>query len=203
MTINEYFDKVICINLARRQDRWAHVQGECEKWGLTVERFDAHDLGTYGNDGCTASHRGVLELICHHKWERTLILEDDFVGVRDDLVNMFDRIIHKVPSDWEMLYLGAHYAEKPRERINEHVILAGHLKTTSSYAVTYRAARQIAPTIYGIGPIDELMRIPNQTMRCYVVQPRLFAQYNNYSDLQMRQCNNLPCMVDTGHENMV
>ena len=203
MTINEYFDKVICINLDRRRDRWEHVQQECEKWKIQVERFDAHDVGTLGNHGCTASHRGVLELISHHKWPRTLILEDDFVVIRSDFENMFDRVIHKVPEDWEMLYLGAHYAEKPRARINEHVILAGHLKTTSSYALTYLAARQIVTTIEGGTPIDELMRIPNQTMRCYVTQPRLFAQYDNFSDLQKRQCNNRLCMEDTAHENMV
>ena len=41
-TLNEYFDAVYCINLARRTDRWKHVVEQCKKHTLAVERFDAY-----------------------------------------------------------------------------------------------------------------------------------------------------------------
>lgn len=202
-SLNEYFDHIICINLNRRPDRWQHAEAEFKKHNFTAMRFEGHDMPGWGNNGCTASHRGVLELISHHKWPRTLVLEDDFECVHDDMTAKFASMIGEVPADWEMLYLGGHYAEAPVERISGHVIRPGHLKTTSSYAVTYEAARKMAPHIFGIGPIDELYAKWNRELRCFIFQPRLMIQYNNYSDLQERECNNGPCMLDTRHENMV
>ncbi len=202
--LNEYFNQIVLINLARRRDRLDECTAQFTKYGIeNVTLFNAHDMPGWGNNGCTASHRGVLELISHHKWARTLVLEDDFQILHDDFNERFASMIGDVPSNWEMIYLGAHYAEKPQARISPRVIRSGRLKTTSSYAVTYELAREMAPHIAGIGPIDELYGQWNQRGNCYVFQPRLMVQRESYSDLQQRVCNNSGCMMDTNHENMV
>lgn len=156
MTINGYFDKVVCINLSLRTDRWKFVEEECAKHSLTLERFEAIDMGSWGNNGCTASHGAVLQMIVDNGWKRTLILKDDFQFRFDDSQQQFSNMIGAVPDDWWMLYLGGHYAEKPQGKVSDHVIRMGRMKTTSSYGVTIEAAKAMAPHIQGIGPIDEL-----------------------------------------------
>ena len=43
MKINDYFDKIICINLDKRPDRWREVQSQFKKAGISVQRFSAID----------------------------------------------------------------------------------------------------------------------------------------------------------------
>lgn len=206
-TLNQYFGHILCINLARRPDRWRHVLDQADMFNLQIRRLEGFDIykdgGHWGNDGCTAAHRMALDLIVANQWPRCLILEDDFESRFPDLQERFDSMIHQVPTDWWMLYLGGHYAEQPIARVSKHVIRCGHMKTTSSYGVTLEAAREMAPYIYGIGPIDELYARWNQSKPCYIFQPRLMVQYTNYSDIQRRECNNEMCMTDVRHEEMV
>lgn len=199
MTLNEWFDRIICINMDRRPDRWAHATAEFEKHGLTVQRFAGIDMGNLGNNGCTESHGAVLRMIVENEWPRTLILEDDVQFRHDDMQDRFAAMIGDVPADWFILYLGAGYGEVPRARVTPNVIRVNRMKTTSSYAVTLAAAREMAPHIHGIGPIDELYGGWNLSEPCYCFEPRLAIQYENYSDLQRAVLNNGASMEDDTH----
>lgn len=205
MKITDYFDKIILIHLERRTDRWEECVAELDAVGLrdAVTVFKGHDMPGDGNRGCTASHRGVLELIGHHGWERTLILEDDFKIVAPDFHGAFEAMIGEVPADWEMLYLGGHYQEGPQARVSPRVLRIGRMMTTSSYAVTLAFARRIAPWICGIGPIDTLYYETHMQGRCYICQPRLMVQRAGFSDLQQHWMDNGGCMMDGAHEAMV
>ncbi|OLE10687.1 MAG: hypothetical protein AUG89_11530 [Acidobacteria bacterium 13_1_20CM_4_56_7] len=204
---NFFGGHIVLINLARRPDRLDHAGTEFDKLGIrSWQRFEAIDAGPDdGNRGCSASHRAVMDLIAKNQWPRCLVLEDDFETALPDVQNVFRDIVHKVPSDWEMLYLGGHYAEKPRARVNPSIILIGEMKTTSSYGVTLETAYKLRDRIPTdtCDAIDNLYAEFNRTHRCYITQPRLFVQYNNYSDLQKRQMNNAACMSDPRHEQMV
>ncbi len=71
----------VCHELYHSYFSYLHLDDTQE---LTTGDYEEITVGEYmdnGNMGCTASHRGVLELICHHRWQRTLILEDDFMIV--------------------------------------------------------------------------------------------------------------------------
>lgn len=207
-SLNNYFEKVFCINLDHRTDRWLSCQTQFDKFGIVAERFKGyenliHDGIVNGNFGCTSSHRALLEIISYHKWERTLVLEDDFQILHDDFCDRFDRMICFVPNDWDMLYLGGHYGEAPESRINQHVVKMKRMLTTSSYAVTLHQARKMAPYICGPAPIDSLYGGWHLTDNCYILQPRLMVQYGNFSDIQRRHMDNSACMTDVRHENMV
>jgi GR25 family glycosyltransferase involved in LPS biosynthesis len=208
-TIEDYFDKILVINRAARTDRWQECEEEFRRFNLTkCERFDAYDHGLIdghigGNGGATSSHRAVLDVIAYNKWPRTLVLEDDFKIVHPDFHQRFNDMISEVPEDWQMLYLGGHYQEKPQSRVSKHVIRIGGMLTTSSYGITWQQARKMAPVIYGSGPIDCLYLKYNREDKCYIFQPRLMVQRDSYSDLQGRHMSNLDCMSNTTHENMV
>ena len=67
--INDYFDRVVCINLDRRTDRWAECVELVAKHDLRVERVSAVDGRTLADTpylkkgmlGCVLSHRIVYE----------------------------------------------------------------------------------------------------------------------------------------------
>lgn len=219
MRLNDYFDEIIVINRDARTDRMEHFNAMCAALNIRASRFRAHE-GTQlngkfdGNFGCTSSHRGVLELIAHHGWPRTLIFEDDAEAVepgrygdhtsmRLPFQQQWDAIVPEIPETWDMLYLGGHYGSMPIARISPHILRIHTMLTTSSYAVTAEFARKVAPHIYGHGPIDSLYFGFQPNHKCYCVQPRLFVQYTNVSDLQHRVMTNDICMLDPNHEKTV
>jgi GR25 family glycosyltransferase involved in LPS biosynthesis len=117
MKLNEYFDKIYCINLDRRTDRWEECQKIFSKHGLEVERFSAIDgskenygLGyPYDNELAGAiSHTKVIEKARELKLKNVLILEDDvdFIG---DLEKLFTEFIKETPQNWDGLLFGGNH----------------------------------------------------------------------------------------------
>ena len=207
-TLNSVFDKILCINRKSRRDRRESVVRQCEQFGIKLDWFEAHEADNClvggkpnGNFGCTASHRGCLELQCFHRWKTMLVLEDDFQIVHDDFVSMFDSMWPDIPEDWDFVFLGAGYAEDPIARVNDSVIRAGRLLTTSSYAITCAMARKIAPHIYGSSAIDSLYFGWQREAKTYVFSPRLMVQADGVSDLTGQFSRNSNSMLDTAHEN--
>jgi glycosyl transferase family 25 len=92
---------ILVINLAGSTVRWQKVSAALEAVGLTFERHEASDgrllsateiaqLAPWnpaaffkplspGEVGCCLSHVSVVERIVREGWERTLVLEDDFL----------------------------------------------------------------------------------------------------------------------------
>lgn len=223
--LNVHFEKIFVINLAKRTDRWEHFKTQLGRMGNPqVERFEAygdvvdHTGKVNGNCGCTASHRALLELIAFHRWKHVLIFEDDAKvrkEVEDDtpqrklvpldltrFENLIDYMVTEA-GDYDMLYLGGSYGENPKRRHSKHVIQTNSVMTTSSYAVTWQQARKMAPYIGGVGPIDSLYHQFNRESKCFMIQPRLFVQYPNFSDLTESQCENETSMTDLAHEEML
>jgi GR25 family glycosyltransferase involved in LPS biosynthesis len=84
MTLNDYFDMILVINLDKDKDRLALVTQEFEKINTTFDRVPGNVCGT-GNKikdrlaGCYLSHLSCMELAFVSKAKRVLICEDDVV----------------------------------------------------------------------------------------------------------------------------
>lgn len=204
MNLNTYFDRIVLINMERRSDRRQQCEAQFHHFGCAqVTLFTAHDMPGNENSGCTASHRGVLELICHHRWQHTLILEDDFEILHGDFNQRLEAMMPEVPGGYDMLYLGGGYGENPKRRVSPHLIEINHMKTTSSYAVSYDFARRVAPWIFGVGPIDELYLKWHLEGNCYIFDPRLMIQREGFSDIQQGVRNHGMSMLDMRHSETV
>lgn len=207
ITLNSFFDRVYWVGSVNRPDRAALMEEQLAHYGIVAERFEAvwkpvdHLGKPNGNMGCTASHRAVLDLIVRHGWRQALVLEDDAQFIEDTWPEQFDAMIGEVPDDWQMLFLGAGYAEDPIARVSGSVIRAGALMTTSSYGIRLEMARRMAPHISGIGPIDSLYHDWQRKFPTYIFSPRLMDQRPGYSDLCERENDSGPSMRDTAHEN--
>lgn len=110
--VNDYFNAIYCINLARRPDRWAKMTSAFERHRMDVVRVDAidgkdmppgnHESG--GAVGCALSHAEVHKRILVERPARALILEDD-VAVPDDLPLRIARLA-RFAGEWDALILG-------------------------------------------------------------------------------------------------
>jgi GR25 family glycosyltransferase involved in LPS biosynthesis len=170
ITLNEFFDKIYCINLNRRKDRWQNVSKLFKKHNLIVERFPACDgipkdykhaesLDEWnrpkshkgklnaGEIGCALSHKAIMKIISKKKYKSVLVLEDD-VDFVQNLTAEFNKMIQYLPEDWDMLYIGGnnkigHPAQKELEIVNKYYARTRLTLTTSSYAVRQTAVKKI------------------------------------------------------------
>jgi hypothetical protein len=203
----KFFDgNLIYINLAHRVDRRKNFENEMKNLGIeNYERFDAIDAGKgFGNHGCCASHRAVMDLIVKRGLRRAFVFEDDSVvrqQFRDSFHDTVAAPLRELPEDWDIVYLGGGYADDPQGWHSRHLIRINAMKTTSSYGITAKAAlglRDYIPENCGQG-IDDIFSGYFADKQAFISEPRLFIQYNNYSDLQQAVLNNGMSMEDVGH----
>lgn len=213
--IDDYFQAIFLLNLKRRTDRLEESKAVFAQLGIDFSRvrvFEAYDKPLSdgvpnGNRGCTESHRALYDVIAHERIPRALILEDDFdiafTGPdrrqRCNPQALFESYRDELPSRWDMLFLGRHFAEMPLARRSPHVIRIGRMLTTSSYGITHEFARKIAPYVSGVGPIDTLLGQFQRDNECYCVDPTLFIQRKSFSDLRDQVEDYVNPMQDMNH----
>ena len=124
----KYFDKIYCINLDSRPDRWCYVSGHFSRFGLkgNVVRFSAVDVR---NDsklqehekllrnnfsllamcGCMLSHRKIIEFARSAELKNVLVFEDDVRILQRNISNLNKSIRDLSNLEWDIFYLGATY----------------------------------------------------------------------------------------------
>ncbi|WP_455648566.1 glycosyltransferase family 25 protein [Kluyvera sp.] len=108
-------DKVIFINLDRRKDRRVRIVKHLKKIGVPkdkVFRLDAVEHSP-GYIGCSLSHIAALEMAQQNKWQRVLILEDDFsfseTEENFENVNRYFKTLNNI--SWHVAFLAANYQQ--------------------------------------------------------------------------------------------
>jgi GR25 family glycosyltransferase involved in LPS biosynthesis len=142
--MNWYFPHIICVNLARREDKWADCIKEFKKHNIKVERFDAVDgnpIGYEGSlpDGAIGNALSQIEIIKEAKqkeYDRILILEDD-IEFHDDFNNLFNEWVKEVPEDWDLLYLGGNHNFQDKVMVSPHVRSINDTYATHAYAIRH------------------------------------------------------------------
>ena len=129
----DYFDKIFCINLDSRPDRWESVQKEFDKVGILdrVERVTAittdelpydprprknrsgSDL--LGQFACASSHNKCTKLAIQYNAKNYLAFEDDFY-FKDFDEGYLNTCINELPSDWRLLSFGYNDWSKRKDK---------------------------------------------------------------------------------------
>jgi len=180
MKVNEYFDKVVVINLDRRKDRLEKIDAQLQELGILYERFSAIDAKALDIDpiqACRQSHIKVLE----ESTGKTLILEDDAYFM-EDFNERFTQFIELLPTDWHIFYLGAVLLNS--ERCNDIMVRAMDTSSLHAYCVNPEF-KEIALAQGKEYPehIDVAYRLLHRQYRSYAAKPPLVKQYPSYSDL--------------------
>lgn len=193
MTANNYFDKILCINLNRRTDRWKICQKEFQRHNLKVERFAAIDgqkftAGTTDwmtgpRIGCCKSHVNILKMMVQNNLKRILIIEDDIHFI-DNFQEVFCEKIKFVPQDYDMLYLCGNNPKK-LEKINDHLFKISSALSTGCYAISINFAKRIIPEIDKFKePVDCVYSANTPNCQCYIFNPYLCQQRADFSDIE-------------------
>jgi len=196
-TLNDYFEKIYCVNLDKRTDRWDECEKEFKKHDLKVERFSAFD-GTIveiansplndGQTGCALSHLEIIEICKSKEYSNCLILEDD-IQFDEELNNKLPNIMEQVPDNWDMLYFGGnHAANNPNApgklvKVTENIFKVTHCFTTHSYAIKNTVYDKIISCFDGTAPIDTSFSRVQPYINCYVIRPHLAWQRPSYSEI--------------------
>lgn len=145
--LKESFEKIYCINLDSRPDKWELAQKEFKKYGIEdiVERYPGC-MGvkdTPSMHGCALSHLNIIEQCKKEKIKNVLVLEDDieFLSYSLDYKNKINKQIKSDPVEilsaglsqlklhkWDILYLG--YNIKLKDFCSKEILSDNLFKST-------------------------------------------------------------------------
>ena len=192
LTLNDYFDKIFCINLDRREDRWLECEKQFNKENIIVERISGIDGNpnnivtslSDGAVGCTLSHLKVVAISYQYKMDNILIFEDD-VELTEDINSKFNQYINQVPADWGLLYFGGNHNNEPLVKINENVSLINNTYTTHAYAINKKVFLDLINIFADVKDVCDVLLtdIQKKYNNSYVFQPHLAWQRSGYSDV--------------------
>jgi hypothetical protein len=171
---------------------YALGHAECQRVGLTVEPYHAvREIGPH--QSFSHSERNILlDFLFDSNANALLHVEDDVLWRRLDHL---EQAISELPSDWDVLYLGANLlcwnnGDEPQpERRSEHLFRIRAAWTTHAIAYHKRCVRRI---LEGQPSFDELMfdnwlssRLPS--LNAFIVAPMVAWQRPRYSSIWQRE----------------
>lgn len=201
--LSNYFDKIYCINLNRRLDRWEKASALFNEYNFDeVERFEAIDgkeldlTNIPHNSSLLAGELGLLETNINlikeaqeKNYKAVLIFEDDVVFTEE--MKRLEEYMAELPSDWDMLYIGGnHVYGAPPLQISEKVLKLNNTYTTHCIAIR----NTLFEPIIGVTrkrekPIDVYYGDLQKIFNIYGFTPNLAIQTIEFSDIQNRQVN--------------
>jgi glycosyl transferase family 25 len=162
--LNRYFDRIYCINLDRRPDRWEECQIIFKKMNINVERFSACDgqlIDTRygkvynGELGGTISHTRLVKKIIDEKYDRVLVLEDD-VEFNDNFLLKTEEVLNELPEKWDILFFGGNHTGG-FDKVSDNLIRVYRTYALHCYALNKTGLN----TIY-----DNMIRFIGHTLSC-------------------------------------
>ena len=200
------FERVICISLKRRHERWAaFIEGLPDDWPFgEVERYEAVDgklckppnwfTAGGGAWGCNSSAKNIIEDCLNRGINSVLLFEDDAVCT-DDLARQWEALQPEIPDDWEVFYLGGQLLsvnKQAPQKVSEHVYRPYNVNRTHAWALRGNGLttvyRHLCSREYGNGRaqiIDNHMGklLTRQTLKIYCPDQWLFFQRDGHSDI--------------------
>lgn len=192
MEINKFFDKIYCINLDERPDRWEKALIEFEKIGIkNVERFSAfkHEKGAIG---CRESHLSIIKKSKEENLKNVLIFEDDVFFIEENLLNIPKVLSDLKNIDWDLFYLGATIDPNVgfMNKITDNIFKTNFAYTTHAYAINNNIYDKIlseAP----YHPIIDVFYCRNIVPmgKSFIMNPMLAIQQEGYSNIENHQAD--------------
>ena len=188
MKLNEFFDRIVVINLDRRQDRLKELKKQTKSLGVDFVRFSAVDAKAFGISNvaaCANSHRQVLEAAKADGVQRLLVLEDD-ADFMPGFAAEFDKLVARLPEGWQLFYLGSNTF------LPVDIGIEGLRKTDGSLTThAYGVKAEIFDTLITTAsddrwPVDLQYSKVLPKVRAYTAWPSLVAQRASYSDIENR-----------------
>ena len=191
MKVNEYFDKVVVINLDRRTDRMEKLVPQLERLGIEHERHSAVDVKELGIDPISAGTMSHVQVLKKYQDKKILVLEDDAQFV-DDFNEKFEEVMQTLPNNWDIFYLGALLPKDTGKvtPVNQHWTRQVMTTGSQAYCINPARTRHFTDNLDGYEwYIDIGLRVFAENFNPYIAQPNLVTQFPSYSDLRLKEVN--------------
>lgn len=155
----DFFDRIYCINLPERTDKWQQCLEEFTKLGIQNKIIKFNAIKFVGElpeqlrwiniraCGCTASHREIIKICNNENVKNVLVLEDDVEFHNDPIKNLSLSINELKNIDWDIFYLGMNVTDEkfkePLERITPNLLKIKSALTTHAIAYNSSAFKPI------------------------------------------------------------
>jgi hypothetical protein len=193
----QFFDRVVVVNLARRPERIERFWAQLGDWPLKrPERVDAVDGEAVGVPagwdkgpgayGCLLSHRGLLGKAIADHVRQLLVLEDDALPV-PGFAALVPQFLSRVPDDWDGLMLGCQHLLPPLP-VAEGIVRCMASNRTHAYAVRGPFMKMLLH-FWSQTTNDHCDLVLSSLMRHYKVyapEPLLIGQDAGHSDVTGR-----------------
>lgn len=189
-----FVDKIYCVNLDRRPDRWKYASAQFEAAGLKVERFAAIDSQDFkieyptkpGACGCALSHYFLIERAKMLGFKTVMIFEDD-IELKPRFISELEKCIVELPEDWDMLYLGGSHREKPT-KVTDSIYKVSKTLTTHAYIMRSTMFDRTISLLKNIEqPVDGIYADLQKEFNVYLTNPPLAWQREDFSDIEGRK----------------
>lgn len=198
----DYFDRIVCINLDERPDRWQQMQettapllGKVRLERLPAVKPDLARLPVHnGRAGCLLSHRRAIEAAYRDGLQSVLVFEDD-VRFHESFQTHAPRAFQTLEqTEWELFYLGF-TPQAPLLPAGDGLVRTYGGITTHAIAYHRRAMPGLLRRLPDeSGVLRFLSRYKSvdryywqhaaPALRCYAARPLLAFQRDDFSDIQ-------------------
>jgi glycosyl transferase family 25 len=180
--LNDKFQRIFCINLDRRPDRWEQSVTLFSDLGIVVERVPAIESNPPWN-GLRKTVVSIFERALKDDLETILILEDD-VDWSKEFPTEFDRCWKVLPNDWDMFYFSAAHQYWPDK---ENELLFRLRWSTAAHAIAFnrKCFRTVLTTLMeNKEPIDVTYSRLQEDLNAYCCIEPIAWQRKSFSDIE-------------------
>lgn len=195
--LSSFVDKIYCINLDSRVDRWKSVTDQFEQVGLLehVTRVSAI-VEDDPREGCLKSHIHCVADAMRNNCKNILIFEDDvyFLQFSPELLS---GVLQYLEQDqrWDLFYLGGNVMY-PARFVRKH-LFRSRFFSTHAYIINSRAFEKVLEAAI---PIDKWYA---WNTRSYGLYPMIATQAETYSDIRGKMIPNLTESFNRKYELLV
>lgn len=189
MGLNDYFDKIYCINLDEATERLASCEEQAEKFEFKFERFPAikpkDGINTLlkGEYGILLSNLEIVKDAYKNNYKNILILEDDFEFV-ENFNGRFKEGIEMLPNDWDMLFFGGNHIHHPK-LINTYFSKLYHTYAIHTIGINHSIFEQIIEVLpKAKKQVDVYYADFQKNFNVYGFTPYLSSQKAGFSYIQ-------------------
>jgi len=192
MEINKFFDKIYCINLDERTDRWEKALNEFKKVGIeNVERFSAIK-DENGATGCIKSHLTIIQKAKKENLNNVLIFEDDVLFLEKNISSIPKALEDLKNIEWDLFYFGATIDQNIgfMSKITDNLFKTNFAYTTHAYAINSGVFDKILNEGIYHRIIDVFYCYNIVPMgKSFIMNPMVAIQQEGYSNIEKVQAD--------------
>lgn len=189
-----YFNKIYCINLYEREDRYVSCKNMFQNLGINNLEFYRTNKHEYdGKIGCFESHINVINMAYNSGANNCLIFEDDVYPLDFSIESLQECInFMETNNDWYIFYLGAFPNINYDQSMYSNHIYKTHSIGCHAYIVNKKLMEVVKDWKYSGIEIDNIFCKMNNN---YAYYKPLFYQKASKSDISKR-------LWDTEHSDI-